>query len=98
MRTEISDKQLGAAFFVLLLSPALRLFPSFAAQFLFALIETMPKFAMEGVLPYESQVFFNAIYFNFHLNCTCVNFFRFIKLCKLASLFKIFSSKCTNIH
>ena len=38
-------------------------FPSFAAQFLFALIETMPKFAMEGVLPYESQVFFNAIYF-----------------------------------
>lgn len=38
-------------------------FPSFAAQFLFALIETMPKFAMEGVLPYESQVYFNAIYF-----------------------------------
>ena len=32
MRTEISDRQLGAAFFVLLLSPALRLFPSFAAQ------------------------------------------------------------------
>lgn len=38
-------------------------FPSFAAQFLFALIETMPKFAMEGTLPYEDQVFFNAIYF-----------------------------------
>lgn len=38
-------------------------FPSFAAQFLFALIETVPKFAMEGVLPYENQVFFNAIYF-----------------------------------
>ncbi len=38
-------------------------FPTFAAQFLFALIETMPKFAMEGVLPYESQVYFNAIYF-----------------------------------
>lgn len=38
-------------------------FPSFAAQFLFALIETMPKFAMEGVLPYEDQVYFNAIYF-----------------------------------
>jgi O-antigen/teichoic acid export membrane protein len=38
-------------------------FPAFAAQFLFALIETMPKFAMEGVLPYESQVYFNAIYF-----------------------------------
>ncbi len=38
-------------------------FPAFAAQFLFALIETVPKFAMEGVLPYENQVFFNAIYF-----------------------------------
>ena len=38
-------------------------FPAFAAQFLFALIETMPKFAMEGVLPYEDQVYFNAIYF-----------------------------------
>lgn len=38
-------------------------FPSFAAQFLFALIETVPKFAMEGVLPYDSQVYFNAIYF-----------------------------------
>lgn len=38
-------------------------FPAFAAQFLFALIETMPKFAMEGVLPYRDQVYFNAIYF-----------------------------------
>ena len=38
-------------------------FPAFAAQFLFGLIETMPKFAMEGVLPYEDQVYFNAIYF-----------------------------------
>ncbi|MBO7673701.1 MAG: lipopolysaccharide biosynthesis protein [Atopobiaceae bacterium] len=38
-------------------------FPSFAAQFLFALIETVPKFAMEGVLSYDSQVYFNAIYF-----------------------------------
>ena len=38
-------------------------FPSFAAQFLFALIESVPKFAMEGVLPYDNQVFFNAIYF-----------------------------------
>lgn len=37
--------------------------PAFAAQFLFALIEAMPKFAMEGVLPYEDQVYFNAIYF-----------------------------------
>ena len=38
-------------------------FPSFASLFLFGLIESMPKFAMEGVLPYEDQIFFSAIYF-----------------------------------
>ena len=37
--------------------------PAFAAQFLFSLIETVPKFAMEGMLAYESQLYFNAIYF-----------------------------------
>ncbi len=38
-------------------------FPAFLAQFLFALIEAMPKFVMEGSLGYDSQLFFNAIYF-----------------------------------
>lgn len=37
--------------------------PAFLAQFLFALIEAIPKFAMEGQLPYEDQLYFNAIYF-----------------------------------
>ncbi|WP_235815006.1 lipopolysaccharide biosynthesis protein [Olsenella massiliensis] len=37
--------------------------PTFLATFLFSLIETVPKFAMEGSLPYDSQLFFNAIYF-----------------------------------
>lgn len=37
--------------------------PAFAAQFLFVLIESVPKFAMEGALAYENQLFFNAIYF-----------------------------------
>lgn len=37
--------------------------PAFLAQFLFALIETMPKFVMEGALAYQAQVYFNAIYF-----------------------------------
>ena len=37
--------------------------PAFLAQFLFALIEAIPKFAMEGALPYEDQLYFNAIYF-----------------------------------
>ncbi len=38
-------------------------FPLFAALFLFNLIESIPKFVMEGALPYENQLFFNALYF-----------------------------------
>ena len=38
-------------------------FPLFAALFLFNLIETMPKLVMEGSLPYENQIYFNALYF-----------------------------------
>ena len=34
-------------------------FPLFLAVFLFNLIESMPKFVMEGVLPYDSQLYFN---------------------------------------
>lgn len=37
--------------------------PLFAALFVFNLIESMPKFAMEGTLPYENQLYFNALYF-----------------------------------
>ena len=32
-------------------------------MFLFNLIESMLKFVMEGVLPYDSQPYFNALYF-----------------------------------
>lgn len=38
-------------------------FPAFLAQFLFTLVESMPKFVMEGSLPYDNQLYFNAIYF-----------------------------------
>jgi O-antigen/teichoic acid export membrane protein len=38
-------------------------FPAFVAQFLFALIEAIPKFVMEGSLSYDNQLYFNAIYF-----------------------------------
>jgi O-antigen/teichoic acid export membrane protein len=38
-------------------------FPAFLAQFVFTLIESVPKFVMEGVLPYKAQLVFNAIYF-----------------------------------
>ena len=38
-------------------------FPLFLALFLFNLIENMPKFVMEGTLPYDNQLYFNALYF-----------------------------------
>lgn len=43
-----------------------RCFPLFVALFLYNLIDNMPKFMMEGVLTYDNQLFFNAIYFPAH--------------------------------
>ena len=40
--------------------------PLFCALFLYALIDAMPKFAMEGVLNYDNQLYFNAMYFPAH--------------------------------
>ena len=37
--------------------------PLFFALMLFNLIESMPKFIMEGALPYKNQLYFNALYF-----------------------------------
>ena len=38
-------------------------FPLFIALFLYALIDNMPKFVMEGTLSYDNQLYFNALYF-----------------------------------
>ncbi len=37
--------------------------PLFLALFIFNVIENMPKFVMEGMLPYENQLYYNALYF-----------------------------------
>lgn len=37
--------------------------PLFGALFLFNLIESMPKFVMEGTLAYKYQLYFNALFF-----------------------------------
>lgn len=37
--------------------------PLFGALFLFNLIESMPKFVMEGALAYKYQLYFNALFF-----------------------------------
>lgn len=38
-------------------------FPAFLGQFLFALIDSSPKFIMEAILDYQQQLYFNALYF-----------------------------------
>lgn len=68
-------------------------FPAFAAQFLFALIETMPKFAMEGVLAYESQVYFNAIYFPAQSILMIVGFVYKPQLVRIANVWADRSSR-----
>ncbi len=41
-------------------------FPLFCALFLYTLLDSMPKFAMEGVLSYDNQLYFNVMYFPPH--------------------------------
>lgn len=38
-------------------------FPVFVALFLYALVDNLPKFLMEGFLTYDNQLYFNALYF-----------------------------------
>lgn len=38
-------------------------FPVFIALFMYSLIDNMPKFVMEGILSYDNQLYFNALYF-----------------------------------
>ena len=61
-------------------------FPAFAAMFLFNLIESMPKFAMEGALPYEDQVYFSALYFPAQAVLMAVGFIYKPQLVRLASI------------
>ena len=37
--------------------------PLFIALFMYALVDNMPKFLMDGVLSYDNQLYFNALYF-----------------------------------
>ena len=49
--------------FASILSLFKQCFPVFIALFMYALIDNMPKFVMEGVLSYDNQLYFNALYF-----------------------------------
>lgn len=63
-------------------------FPAFAAMFLFNLIETVPKFAMEGALPYEDQVYFSAIYFPAQKALLAVGFIYKPQLVRLTNIWQ----------
>jgi O-antigen/teichoic acid export membrane protein len=63
-------------------------FPAFAAMFLFNLIESIPKFAMEGVLPYEDQVYFSAIYFPAQKALLALGFIYKPQLVRLANIWQ----------
>ena len=41
-------------------------FPLFCALFLYNVIDSVPKFAMEGSLSYDNQLYYNAMYFPAH--------------------------------
>lgn len=45
--------------------------PLFLALFLFNVIENMPKFFMEAMLPYDNQLYYNSIYFPAQMILIC---------------------------
>ncbi|MBY4796926.1 lipopolysaccharide biosynthesis protein [Collinsella sp. AGMB00827] len=60
--------------------------PLAAGLFLFNLIETMPKIVMEGALPYDSQLYFNAMFFPAQGILIAVGFIYRPQLLRLASI------------
>lgn len=60
--------------------------PLFGALFLFNLIESMPKFSMESMLPYSSQLYFNALFFPAQGILLATGFIYKPQLLRLASI------------
>ncbi len=60
-------------------------FPLFVALFLYAVIDSMPKFAMEGVLSYDNQLYFNLMYFPAHAILTATGIIYKPQLLRLAN-------------
>ena len=61
-------------------------FPLFCALFMFNLIESMPKFVMEGSIAYENQLYFNALYFPAQGILLATGFIYKPQLVRLASI------------
>lgn len=60
--------------------------PLFGALFLFNLIESMPKFVMEGTLAYKYQLYFNALFFPAQAILLSVGFVYKPQLLRLSSI------------
>lgn len=61
-------------------------FPLFVALFLYNLIDNMPKFSMEGVLPYADQLYFNAMFSPAHIIIMVIGFIYKPQLMRLAQI------------
>ena len=61
-------------------------FPLFLALFLYNLIDNMPKFAMEGVLSYDNQLYFNALFSPAHIIIMVIGFIYKPQLMRLAEI------------
>ena len=61
-------------------------FPLFVALFLYNLIDSVPKFAMEGALSYDSQLYYNAMYFPAHSILMVAGFIYKPQLVRLARI------------
>ena len=60
--------------------------PLFGALFLFNLIESMPKFVMEGMLAYKFQLYFNALFFPAQAILLSIGFVYKPQLLRLSSI------------
>ena len=60
--------------------------PLFGALFLFNLIESMPKFVMEGTLAYKYQLYFNALFFPAQAILLSIGFIYKPQLLRLSSI------------
>ena len=61
-------------------------FPLFVALFLYNLIDNMPKFSMEGALPYADQLYFNALFSPAHIIIMAIGFIYKPQLTRLAEI------------
>lgn len=61
-------------------------FPLFLALFLYNLIDSMPKFVMEGALSYDNQLYYTALYFPAHSILMAASFVYRPQLVRLARI------------